>query len=715
MRALRYPKKAVSSLLIALLISAAFSPLGCGGRGTGDTEFREYKGSVAEASVLASARQLSIEYGKGSAAVSEDGGFVIEGRVESAAMLRATDEYGNTALMGIYPKTDLLPQRPVQLDFMSSATALVFSRPGFATPNPVAAAALTAYIEKMPETAELASLLRQKAETNPLILENPDEEVLAKVADICSKIIEDAEKASRGDSLMAVPRRGASGVGVYASPRMSDAGSLGDIWEGSSGDTQSDWFTDADGIDGDGVNTTTSYSGEGTRVDLEAVNRYMRWVAVYCDPVDEAGKALQPEDSSESITPVAMLEPRNFSLLPTLSDLLKSILVDNHKDVLKEMLAEGELPSRFQSPEEYGQELWQVVLQGLMNNYMPSRGEFTIETDRGTDYLVTTHGPGIKGSEQGGVRDHLPTLYTSITEICFPLIGLFLDIPDISPMLKETPGIMRLAKKFDWRLQELIEQTQPGCDQEKAVYEWELFVTEFMQDPDFQSLICSAYEVAADAVSKIVTLVIGQAFPAIETYHKIAGGVNLCAGILGVVLAVTRCEMIDEYFLSPSGNTASLTQSLAENETEQQPARPPSGPEEALKGFFSALELGDTVTACSYVYTTSYGMSFVTWGVIGIYNFIGQTKFDSMAYAVTSNNGMEAQVYVTGNMDYGDKLGLVVNRYRIDGYSYLMVQDGTWKIVNLPQYTLMETIPLDPVNPRLQPPEEWEFPEDLNI
>ena len=710
-------KPVISVLVIAAVLFTGILPLGCGNhKGSGESLLRDYKGSVAEESVLTSAQELSVEYGRGSTAtVEEDGGFEIEGRVESAAMLRAVDEFGNTALMCIYPKTDLLPQRQARLDFMSSAAALVFSRPGFATPDPVAAAVLTAYIEKMPETAELASLLRQKSETNPLILENPDEEVLALVADICSKIIDDAEKASRGDLAMETFYRGAGGSSVYAYPRMAGAVIQGDIWEDAYGDTRSDWFADADGIDGDGIGMTTSYGGEGGRVDIAGINRYMRWVAVYCDPMDEAGNALLPEDSSELITPAAMLEPRNFSLLPTLSDLLKSILVDNYKDVLKEMIAEGEFPSQFQSPEDYGQELWEVVLRGLVNNYMPTRGEFTIETDTGTDYLVTTHGPGIKGSEHGGVRDHLPTLYTGITEICLPLIGLFLDVPDISPVLKETPSIMRLARKFEWKLQELIEQTQPGCDQEKAVYEWELFVTEFMQDPDFQALICAAYEVTADAISKIVDLVMGQAFPAIDTYNKIAGGVNLCVGVLGVVLAVTRCEMIDKYFLSPSGNTASLMQPRAEEEPRQQPALPPSGPEEALKGFFSALELGDTVAACGYVYTTSYGMSFVTWGAIGIYNLVGQTKFDSMTYKVTSNNGTEAQVYVTGNMDYGDQLGLVVNRYRIDGYSDLKVQDGAWKIVNLPQYTLVEVRTLDPENPWLQHPVEWEIPEDLNI
>jgi hypothetical protein len=116
-----------------------------------------------------------------------------------------------------------------------------------------------------------------------------------------------------------------------------------------------------------------------------------------------------------------------------------------------------------------------------------------------------------------------------------------------------------------------------------------------------------------------------------------------------------------------------------------------SGPIEALKGFFAALEAGDSVAACSYVYTTSYGMSFVTWGVISIYNLVGRTRFYEMRYRETFNDGSRARVYVRGKMDYGDQLGMVVNRYQLDGEAELRIQDGAWKVFSLPPYTHVGT------------------------
>ncbi len=704
-------KPVVAAAAALLLLALLPVPLGCrrGGEGyEARAQYRTYEGRITAGSVLGSGKALTVNYGRGqSSPVDANGGFRINGRTESAALLTATDEEGNVVLQSIYPKTDHLPQRPARLDYLSTAVAMVFNRPGFATANPVAAAVLTRYIETIPETQELAALLEDKAKENPSIIRNPDEEVFALLSKICQKVVEDAEKAGAGNLAATGAAVRVKGAG-FAAPRPRDVKAscgIPGIWGETPGDTANAYFSDADGVDGDGVDMITSWQGQGN-ADFKGINRYMRWVAVYCDPLGPDGKAELPQDSEAFMTPVAMLEPRNFSLLPTLSDLLRALLVDGYKDVLKEILSEGTLPEDLPTPEDYGKELWDVVLETMIENWMPTEGEFRIEAASGRDYLVTTHGPGIKGTQEGGLRDHLPTLYTGITELCLPLIGVFIDVPDVSPVLRETPSLMRLAGKMERSLRELVDLSSQ--DEEEAAYRWSLFMVELMQDPDFQNLVCAAYEVTADTMAKLVSLIVGEVVPAVGTYHKVAGAVNLCAGALGLVISVASSQMVDEYYLSPSGNTAAL-KARPSPSAPQAPRQAISGPVEALKGFFAALEAGDTVAACSYVYTTSYGLSFVTWGVISIYNLVGRTRFHEMQYRETSNDGSRATVYARGKMDYGDQLGLVTTHYLIDGEAVLMVQDGAWKVFTLPPYTLVGTEV--PEGPLPQLPGELQLPD----
>lgn len=704
----------VSAVAALFLLAMVPIPLGCrhaGDGGEAKAEYRTYEGRVTAGFVLESVKTLSIRYGRGlSSPVDADGGFEIRGRTESAALLNAVDEDGNVVLQAIYPKTDLLPQQPARLDYLTTAVAMVFNRPGFATANPVAAAVLIGYVETIPETRELASLLEEKAKENPSIIQNPDEEVFGLVSRIFGIILDDAEKAGTGS-----PTAAGAGLRVkgarFAAARPRPGNPPCDIWGEPPGDTENAYFSDADGVNGDGVDMVTSWQGQGTQAEFKGINRHVRWVAVYCDPLGPDGKAELPQDSEAFMTPVAMLEPRNFSLLPKLSDLLRALLVDGYKDVLKEMLSEGTLPEDLPTPDDYGKELWDVVLETMVQNWMPTKGEFRIETGSGRDCLVTTHGPGMKGTREGGLRDHLPTLYTGITELCLPLIGVFVDVPDVSPVLRETPSLVRLAGKMEKSLQELVDLSLR--DEEEAAYRWSLFMVELMQDPDFQNLVCAAYEVTADTMAKLASLLVGEVVPAVGIYHNVAGAVNLCAGALGLVISIAGSQMVDEYYLSPTGNVAALKARHPAESAPQAPRQAASGPVEALKGFFAALEAGDTAAACSYVYTTSYGLSFVTWGVISIYNLVGLTRFSGMQYRETSNDGSRATVYVRGNMDYGDQLDMVMTHYLIDGEALLMLQDGAWKVFSLPPFTL---VGMDmPENPIPGLPEELEPPDGLEI
>jgi len=642
--------------LVVLLLTMSVIPW-CASCSKGQPVTRWYGGKVAGRDGAASGSTVMCGTTRNNP-VATNGDFKFEGRLGATALLRVVDSSGRTTKQAVFPKEKKVTGKSATIDFKSSAVSLVFSRPGVATTDPVAAEVITRTIERMPATEQLARSLEAKSKTEPGIVGNPDAEVLGQVSNIVGTLKGKADERTGSESGVALPPI-----------------------TGGAQDTSNPFFRDADGVANDGVDMRCDYKGSGTSAPFNGTNYYSRWVAVYIDPLNEKKEPVQPSEGQEDI-PLVLLEPRNTELIPTVSTLVRITIVENAAGIVEDMLRDRGKPVTDQNIEDLKKELLSKTVSNARALYYPTTKDFRGDCTLDKNYMVSAYGPGLAGQWQFGKRDLVPALYTAVTKGILPLIGLALDIPDVTPLLAETPAMARLASKHQDQIQNLLQQSQSG-NIDAIAYDWASFSQELLQDPEFQQVLGGAYKVGKDAIARLVAHGLVKLVPPLELYNKVANGANLAIGY--VALAVTVCSLHsrDTYFFSPSGKVADLVQPAAATNS----GTTSSGPIDTLKKFFAALEAGQSQTAASYLYSSGSAERTIYWGALGLTNLVGGYQFSVMDYVERSNNGANADVYVSGNMSYGDKAGITRTDCTLDGVASLAVQDGSWRIVVLPKYT----------------------------
>jgi hypothetical protein len=643
--------------LVLCALAGSIIPL-CASCSGAKAETRWYEGKINAAGGLTGNHTITCGT-TGKARVSSDGTFKFEGRVNSTAVLRVLDSSGRTTMQAVFPKEKGQSGKSASIDYKTSAVSLVFNRPGIATTDPVAAEVLTRTIAKMPATDQLAGTLEAKSKADPGIVGNPDEDVLAQVSGIISLLKDTADR----------------GTGVEAGVSLPPL-------TGGTNDTKNQYFQDCDGAANDGVDMRCDYKGNGISAPFNGTNYYSRWVAVYLDPLNEQKEPVQPAEGQDDI-PLALLEPRNTELVPSISTLVRISIVDNADGIIEDLLRDDGRPVTEQNVEALKENLLRRTASNAKALYYPTTKDFKAQCAQDKNYMLSAYGPGLAGPEQFGRRDLLPALYTAVTKGILPLIGLALDIPDISPLLAETPAMQRLASKHRDQLLSLLQQSQSG-DNNATAYAWASFSQELLQDPEFQQVLGAAFKVGKDAIARLITGGIVKLIPPLDVYDKIAGGANLAIGFVSVAVTVCSLHSCDTYFFSPDGKVADLLQTAP---TAKASAAAQSGPIAIFQKFFSALEGGRSSEATSCLYVDSSGQRTVYWGVLGLTNLVGAYRFSDLDYEELSNDGAHSEVRVTGNMSYRDKAGVTETDCAINGTASLSTQAGSWRIVVLPSYT----------------------------
>jgi len=369
--------------------------------------------------------------------VSLDGRFDIRMNDHATALLRAVNTLGDTVLLQIFPKSEILVQENPQITPLSTAVAIVALQPGMITGDPSIDVLVVAMLEQLPATKELAGIIADEISQGVFAVDNdysPD--VTAGIIHVFSQLesistalgeissVDDIFVTTLWDKFFHYIGDFASG---FIKPAYADA-----PWIRGCSDSFHDRFTGNPGTKDD-VCISANIMGAGKLSSFDLINLRTRWVA------------LGVRDTTNSNFDVFKWIPPRHIEIPGLYDIFKLgifKLIDTGVVVINKL--PFNFSSIFKKTDLANQELNRFsenILEG-------KKAEAQYLFNENGSYILSTIGVSGQSTALESYKVYSGVV-TGITEFTMPALSLILDINIEESISKKSSRLIACVQKVD--------------------------------------------------------------------------------------------------------------------------------------------------------------------------------------------------------------------------------------------------------------------------
>jgi len=369
--------------------------------------------------------------------VSLDGRFDIRMNDHATALLRAVNTQGDTVLLQIFPKSEILVRENPQITPLSTAVAIVALQPGMITGDPSIDALVIAMLEQLPATKELAGIIADEISQGVFAVDNdysPD--VTAGIIHVFSQLKSISTalgEISSADDIFVTTLwdKFFHHIGDFASgfikPAYADA-----PWVRGCSDSFYDRFTGNPGTKDD-VCISANITGAGKLSSFNLINQRTRWVA------------LGVRDTTNSSFDVFKWVPPRHIEIPGLYDIFKLgifKLIDTGIVVINKL--SFNFSSIFKETDLANQEL-----NRFSENILEGRkAEAQYLFNENGNYILSTIGMSGQRTALESYKVYSGVM-TGITEFTIPALSLILDINIEESISKKSPRLIACVQKID--------------------------------------------------------------------------------------------------------------------------------------------------------------------------------------------------------------------------------------------------------------------------